>query len=724
MGAREAVHDGFDAKRGPSGDAPKISREEWPRLLELLDTALELEGTERDVWVAGLERDDAALGHKLRALIEQRCRLDDSFLKPPSAPLAGAPALGAVLCGRYRLEAFLGEGGMGVVYRAADLHMPGMRVAIKVLKPELVRERPELLNVLRESVRKVRSLPHSNIASVYSLESDSHGDFVVMELLQGQTLEDLLDGEYARGLPVEMARRYIADLCSALAYAHDHSVIHSDIKPSNIFVTPAGRAKLYDFDIARVLRGPVGYFDATRVRAVTRAYATVEMERGGKPDQRDDVYALACVIYEMLSGHHPFDGASAAEAGDLGREFQALPALRRRENQALSRALKFNREERLVNVEALRAAFALGSAVWAPVRPLLLAACALGLVVYAVPSLWRLTLSSSPRTPALAARAAAELEVARSLATQAAAVEVDGRDETLHRARTLLASVRADEGPERTLKTAQSASAALRWALAHAPRLARLGTPQPQLEQALQLCREVPLAGQRCALNGMADEMPRTVALRPFAIDPSPVTNVEFAQFAQATGYRTAAEREGVLYSVNLARWSSEEIRGQSWRTLRAAAAERGESADALPVLGMDLESARAYCQWRGKRLPTEDEWEYSARGASGRVFPWGNESVPPAPVAKSVRPEAEAGPAGALAALQWGSNVAEWTEARIQGQRVLRGGSWRLPQPYFQRLALRRLAPKGAVLDGSFRCSSSLEAWPGSSDSGATPAL
>src|SRR3954463_7690887 len=98
---------------------------------------------------------------------------------------------GTVLSGRYRLEEQLGSGGMAVVYAATDLQMPGVRVAIKMLQAEL-REQPVLLNLLRESVRKVRALPHPNIAGVYSVDADGPNDFVIMELLQGQTLKALL----------------------------------------------------------------------------------------------------------------------------------------------------------------------------------------------------------------------------------------------------------------------------------------------------------------------------------------------------------------------------------------------------------------------------------------------------------------------------------------------------------------------------------------------------
>lgn len=642
------------------------------------------------------------------ALLSSRPKLQIPGSLQPEA------ATGSTLCGRYRLDELLGQGGMGVVFRATDLQMPGVQVAIKLLKPEF-RQQPELLNVLRESVRKVRSLPHPNIASVYSLDSDGTSDFVIMELLQGQTLQKLLDGEYARGLPLGLARTLIADLCSALAYAHDHSVIHSDIKPSNIFVTPSGRAKLFDFDIARVLRGPVGYFDASQVGAITRAYSSIEMAHGERPDPRDDVYALACVIYEMLSGTHPFDGVSAWEARDRGLQVKPLPALGRRENRALSQALRFDRHERLPSVEALQSAFegrktgtatsggrlAAGSTTAPAIleqRPWLWAAGAVGLLVCTALAWWllhSLPAQNAQKQASLAARATAELDHARTLALQATRLGVDDQDESFRHAITLLDGVRGVDDPQRTLSQAQAAGAALTSALAHAPRIARLGTSDAQMQQALTLCRQLNMK-QRCTSNDFADEAPRAVGLAPFQLDPAPVNNRDFAAFVEATGRRTAAETNGVLYAPDPVRGWDNAIRGQNWRTLRQEAAARGEVTDTRPVLGMDIESARAYCKWKGKRLPSEDEWEYHARGQSGRVFPWGDQpDPPPQPASQAALP------------------VAEWTESRIAGQHPLRGGSWLLPQPFFQRLALRRLPPAGAVLDASFRCATSVESWP-----------
>ena len=579
----------------------------------------------------------------------------------PDEPVSADVKYGTVLSGRYRIEEKLGSGGMAVVHAATDLRMPGVRVAIKLLQAEL-REQPLLLNLLRESVRKVRALPHPHIAGVYSVEADGPNDFVIMELLQGQTLKALLDQEYARGLPLTMARTLVSDVCSALAYAHDHGVIHCDIKPSNIFVTPSGRAKLFDFDIARVVRGPVGYFDAREIEAYTGAYASVEIAEGGTPDPRDDVYSVACVIYEMLSGRHPYGGAGARGARDKGLTVKPLPSLPHRANRALLQALSFDRDERLASVDALRTAFVVES-LWSTIRsrPLAWAGIAVGALLSVTLIAWLLSADETSRPP--------------SPTVAAAPAPAADADHTSGQAQAALA------GP--------------------APRVARLGTTESQLQQALDLCRQLGYSSLRCSANDLADEAPRAVSLQPFTIDAAPVTNGDFARFASATGQRTMAEKKGLLYAPNPARGWNEVRRGQSWRTLRAAAPARGE-ADALPVLGMDLESARAYCLWKGQRLPTEDEWEYSARGREARIFPWGDDPRPPQP-------------AGSVVAQSrgFGGNVAEWTESHTKGERVLRGGSWLLPQAFFQRLALRRLGPPGAALDSSFRCAASVESWP-----------
>ena len=258
-------------------------------------------------------------------------------------------AAGQLLGGRYRIERELGEGGMGVVYLAADEQVPGERFAIKVLKEEL---RPEALTLLREEVRKTRKLSHQNIVDVHSVNVDGQKLYVLMEYLEGKSLDELLDEEFGRGMPFSHARPIIEDVGAALGNAHDHNVIHSDLKPANVFITNSGRTKLLDFGIARVSRGSLLHA-VPGPRALTPAYASCEMLEGKEADRRDDIYSFACVIYEMLCGERPFGDLTALEAREASTRVQPLQGLSQEQNAALVHALAFDRDRRTSSVEEL-----------------------------------------------------------------------------------------------------------------------------------------------------------------------------------------------------------------------------------------------------------------------------------------------------------------------------------------------------------------------------------
>jgi TolB-like protein/Tfp pilus assembly protein PilF len=263
-------------------------------------------------------------------------------------------AIGELLGGRYRIERELGEGGMGLVYLAADEPVPGERFAIKVLKEEL---RPEALALLRDEVRKTRKLSHPNIVDVHSVNVDGSRLYVLMEYLEGNSLDKLLDEEFGRGMPFSHAWPIVKDVGAALGNAHDHNVIHSDLKPANVFLTNSGRTKLLDFGIARVSRGSLLHA-ASGPRALTPAYASCEMLEGKEADRRDDIYSFACVIYEMLCGERPFGELSALEAREAATQVAPLQALSREQNAALAKALSFDREARTRTVETLLAGLA------------------------------------------------------------------------------------------------------------------------------------------------------------------------------------------------------------------------------------------------------------------------------------------------------------------------------------------------------------------------------
>ena len=265
---------------------------------------------------------------------------------------------GMVLKDKYRLDQRVGEGGMGIVFRATDLDSVGLGgsepVAVKVLKPEF-RTHPDALYAMNEEVRKGHALANPHIVAAYSFNRDKHQIFMTMEFVSGKPLDALIEEEFARGMPFERALPIIEDMVDALAAAHKHGIIHSDFKPSNVIVCAGGGAKVLDFGIARAARGTRrGRYDAGKLGALTAAYASLEMwDNDSKPDATDDIYALGCVVYEMLAGKHPFGRKSAVDAHERKFKYRPIADLGDLQNRALSEALAFERYKRTQSVEAL-----------------------------------------------------------------------------------------------------------------------------------------------------------------------------------------------------------------------------------------------------------------------------------------------------------------------------------------------------------------------------------
>ena len=265
---------------------------------------------------------------------------------------------GRLLKKRFVLEDVLGEGGMGLVYKARDLRKVeaedrNPHVAVKVLGQGF-REHPQAFVALQQEAVKSQKLAHPNIVTVYDFDRDGDTIFMTMELLKGDPLDALLRLEAP--FSKEVALRYFRDLCAGLEYAHQRGLIHSDFKPGNIFITTGGTVKILDFGIARAASARVltHDYDAGSLGALTPAYATAEMVRGEPPSPSDDIYALACVLYVMLTGEHPYQRKSAAEAGEAGLRPSRPACLNNREWAALSAALSTDRGKRPASIAAFR----------------------------------------------------------------------------------------------------------------------------------------------------------------------------------------------------------------------------------------------------------------------------------------------------------------------------------------------------------------------------------
>jgi serine/threonine protein kinase len=270
---------------------------------------------------------------------------------------------GAVLKGRFILENVVGRGGMGVVFRAKDLRKEEAQdrdpyVAIKILNDEF-RRHPESLKALQREARKSQALAHPNIVNVFDFDRDGATVYMTMEFLEGESLDRIIKNPRFEGFPLDEAFPLIDGLGQALRYAHNKQIVHSDFKPGNCFLTKSGVIKVFDFGIAQAakLQGPqhgeVTKFDPGTLGALTPAYASCEMIDGEAPDPRDDIYAFGCVIYEMLTGKHPFNKKSAAEARDQKLAPLPIKKLTRRQWRALEKSLAFRRADRSASIDEL-----------------------------------------------------------------------------------------------------------------------------------------------------------------------------------------------------------------------------------------------------------------------------------------------------------------------------------------------------------------------------------
>jgi serine/threonine protein kinase len=306
----------------------------------------------------------------------QRGGGDDTFVQTkPVDPAAFSPpldepddqspepermkAVGDTLNGRFVLEECIGFGGMGTVYKALDLRKLEASdrkpyIAIKVLNVQF-RGHPKSLIALQREARKAQTLAHPNIVSVYDFDRDGQVVYLTMEYLTGKSLSQLLRAPGFAGLPFAEAMHIVEGMGKALAYAHERGFVHCDFKPGNVIVTDNGVVKVIDFGIARVFQKAeeevdVTVFDPGSLGALTPAYASPEMLERLEPDPRDDIYALACITYELLTGRHPYNRLSALQARAAGMKPAPPPLLSRASWRGLKCGLALDRAARTPDV--------------------------------------------------------------------------------------------------------------------------------------------------------------------------------------------------------------------------------------------------------------------------------------------------------------------------------------------------------------------------------------
>lgn len=269
---------------------------------------------------------------------------------------------------------------MGTVYKSLDRRDVeagnSAFIAIKVINDEYKND-SDLLKALHSEARKTQALAHPNIVTVYDFDRDQDTVFMTMEYIDGVPLDKVIKAN-PKGMPPYKALKIISKMAEALIYAHSKSIIHLDFKPNNVFVDLKNHVKVFDFGIARVANIALSRgFDASVLGGLTPSYASLEMFKNETPDPRDDLYALACVSYELLSGHHPFNKVSADIAQQKNLKPKRIKSLNQKQWNTLKQALAFNRKDRVKDINT----FLQGMTSTSSLSPYIITAAAIASIV-------------------------------------------------------------------------------------------------------------------------------------------------------------------------------------------------------------------------------------------------------------------------------------------------------------------------------------------------------
>jgi serine/threonine protein kinase len=272
--------------------------------------------------------------------------------------------VGSVLRDRFLLQQQVLGGGTGVVYKALDQRLADAgeadtHVAIKVLPSELSRN-DKTLRALQQEVAKGRCLAHPNIVRFIDLDREGELNFIVMEWLEGKSLTSILEESGSKKIDLETTLDIIKQVGIALDYAHQRGVVHGDINPGNVRITPAGEVKLFDFGVARILQKEQDAqpdFDPRELGSKSPEYSSMQVLTGEDPVPADDVFSLGCLMYRLVAGYRVFGPRSAAEAASEGMEPQQPPGLSDSQWLALKKALAYSRVPRFSSPAEFLAAF-------------------------------------------------------------------------------------------------------------------------------------------------------------------------------------------------------------------------------------------------------------------------------------------------------------------------------------------------------------------------------
>ncbi len=299
-----------DNQQGPSRYGGSVTTERWQKVKNVLDEALERETGVRQAFLAEACDGDEELRREVESLLQSEPEIGD-FIETPVfriLPEDDAPPAVGQRIGVYRVVQQIGRGGMGSVYLAerADEEFE-RRVALKVIRRGM--DTDEIVRRFRSERQILAHLDHENVAKLLDGGTTEDGrPYFVMEYVEGQPIDEYCD---ARKLPIRRRLELFQQVCSAVHFAHQNLVVHRDLKPGNILVTPAGVPKLLDFGIAKLLEPDQALaFTRLDLRPMTPAYASPEQVRGEAITTSSDVYSLGVLLYGLLTGHLPYRPSS------------------------------------------------------------------------------------------------------------------------------------------------------------------------------------------------------------------------------------------------------------------------------------------------------------------------------------------------------------------------------------------------------------------------------
>ncbi len=561
--------------------------------------------------------------------------------------------------GQYTILEELGHGGMGEVYKARDTRLKRL-VAIKVVKSSMDPDAPERFRLIQEA-RAVAALNHPNIVQVFGLETYGGQDCIVMEFVQGTTLQKILT---SKQLSASEAVSYSAQMASALAAAHAANIVHRDIKPANVIVTAAGIVKVLDFGLAKLERvNPEP--DAATLSASpqtsagmilgTAAYMSPEQALGKPADPRSDVFSLGVVMYEMFTGTQPFqsDSIIGSLASVIGHQPPPVRQLRpdtplaiedivcrcmeKAPESRYSSGAELNRELSGLQKSSLRAAS----------RVPVLAVAVILLAVIGAAWWFYLHYSSArwvrnnalPRIQRLIAHD--DYFGAFDLVREAARKLPDDPQVKQYLQEASLNVSLNTEPSGATVSYRDYGNSSMPWRRAGQTPFRDISLPQTQIvlriekegfapyelaaltgllnDQPIRLLRPGERPNRMVPVPASAAWMPTTgMALQDYLIDQFEVTNHEFQQFVDAGGYAKREYWREPFRSDGRDRSFDEAMAifrdrtgrpGPSGWELGSFPKERGD----YPVSGVSWFEAAAYCQFAGKSLPTIHHWRKAA---------------------------------------------------------------------------------------------------------------